>query len=184
MLSVITGDKPHHWDGERLINDNDSSCSAARQDERKDSNSDTESVVENSETDATKLDKFLFLLSQVDSDEEDLDPGKFGLYLDPGVIRLEFDDYPDNVIQQEDSPDCLQPRRDSLGRDWIRRSCEELELDMGKTEKQQEDVQTLQTTSLYSKVGHVMSCLIFAWYLVDKVAIINKICCGKKINCL
>ena len=50
MLSVITGDKPHHWDGERLINDNDSSCSAARQDERKDSNSDTESMVENSET--------------------------------------------------------------------------------------------------------------------------------------
>ena len=153
MLSVITGDKPHHWDGERLINDNDSSCSAARQDERKDSNSDTESVVENSETDATKLDKFLFLLSHVDSDEEDLDPGKFGLYLDPGVIRLEFDDYPDSVIQQEDSPDFLQPGRDSLGRDWIRRSCEELELDMGKTEKQQENVQTLQTTSLYSKVG-------------------------------
>ena len=99
---------------------------------------------------STKLDKFLFLLSHVDSDDEDVDPGKFGLYLDPGVIRLEFDDYPDSVIQQEDSPDFLQPRRDSLGRDWIRRSCEEL-LDMGKTEKQQENLPTLLTTSL-SKV--------------------------------
>ena len=70
---------------------------------------------------------------QPDWQEEDkLEPGLFGLLEDPGVLRLEFSDYPDSVFETED----LRHNQDIThnSKDWIRKSYDELDVDSNRTE--------------------------------------------------
>ena len=45
-----------------------------------------------------KLDKIKFTFPENWRDEEMFDPRQFGLLDDPGVLRLDFDDYSDSVF--------------------------------------------------------------------------------------
>ena len=67
-------------------------------------------------------------------EEDKLDPGLFGLLDDPGVLRLDFDDYPDSVyVTEEENFD--RPGSDvSSNKDWIRKSYDELDVDTNRTE--------------------------------------------------
>jgi len=79
-----------------------------------------------------KLDKYKFILPDDWMDEEKFDPGQYGLVEDPGVLRFEFDDYPDSVY--ESMTDVIDGVQDTYGRDldWLRKSCEDLDLDMNR----------------------------------------------------
>ena len=76
---------------------------------------------------------------QSDWQEEDkLEPGLFGLLEDPGVLRLEFSDYPDSVFETEEAQDILDLRHHQdithNSKDWIRKSYDELDVDSNRTE--------------------------------------------------
>ena len=74
-----------------------------------------------------RLDKIKFSLPENWRDEEMFDPGQFGLLDDPGVLRLDFDDYPDSVFS--DVVDSI-PEHHRREQEWIRKSYEELDLDL------------------------------------------------------
>jgi len=97
------------------------------------------------------LDKFLFLLPDQNSEDE-FEPEKFGLFSDPGVIRFEFDDYPDTVL--EIPKEMLEEEEGiGIGSEWMRTSYEDLNLDIAKTVKFEEGLQVSpHSTSMYSKV--------------------------------
>lgn len=70
-------------------------------------------------------------------DEEKLDPGLFGLLEDPGVLRLDFSDYPDSVFEAEEAEDVFDPSHQDIAnnsKDWIRKSYDELDVDSNRTE--------------------------------------------------
>ena len=79
-----------------------------------------------------KLDKYKFLLPDDWIDEDKFDPGQFGLVEDPGVLRFEFDDYPDSVY--ESMSDVTDGMEDNHSRDldWIRKSYEGLDLERNR----------------------------------------------------
>lgn len=79
-----------------------------------------------------RLDKYKFVLPDDFKDEDKFDPGLLGLVEDPGVMRFEFDDYPDSVY--ESGPDDMDGIQDHLRREheWIRKSYEELDLDLNR----------------------------------------------------
>ena len=65
-------------------------------------------------------------------DEDKLEPGLFGLIEDPGVLRLNFDDYPDSVY---DIAENAEDHSDTTNnKDWIRKSYDELDVDTNRTE--------------------------------------------------
>jgi len=76
-----------------------------------------------------RLDKIKFSLAENWRDEEIFDPGQFGLLDDPGVLRLDFDDYPDSVYDHvvDSIPDYHRGEQE-----WIRKSYEELDLDLNR----------------------------------------------------
>jgi len=85
--------------------------------------------------DNEKLDKFKFLLVNIEEDEDLLDPATFGVL---GEYKgLDFDDYPPEVLS---SKCALSDRRDSAGHglgvgpNWIRKSFEKLDLDVVRTQ--------------------------------------------------
>ena len=70
-------------------------------------------------------------------DEDKLEPGVFGLLEDPGVLRLDFSDYPESVFETQEVEDMLGPRHQDLAhnsKDWIRKSYDELDVDNKRTE--------------------------------------------------
>ena len=70
-------------------------------------------------------------------DEDKLEPGLFGLLEDPGVLRLDFSDYPESVFETQEVEDMLGPRHQDLAhnsKDWIRKSYDELDVDNKRTE--------------------------------------------------
>jgi len=96
--------------------------------------------------DNDRLERFKFLLLDIEDDGDALDPGAFG---DSGeMVSLDFDDYPDAVFDVdnasslggETSPADLSG---SAGKAWIRRSFEELDLDVSATEHDERRRSTL-----------------------------------------
>ena len=81
-----------------------------------------------------KLEKFKFLLVNLEDDEEVLDPGEFGVSGD--YVDCHFDDYPDEDCGNATSPSLKSrsPRSSSRNKEWIRRSFEELNLESVSTE--------------------------------------------------
>ena len=73
-----------------------------------------------------RLDKLKVALPEDWFEDDKFDPGLFGLLEDPGVLRLEFDDYPDTVWQNN-------PNIENIGiesHEWIRKSYDCLDLDI------------------------------------------------------
>ena len=77
-----------------------------------------------------RCDKGLPVLASGFTQEENLDPGYFGLIDDPGVLRIDFDDYPDSVYVTEnfDRPDFEV----TSNKDWIRKSYDELDININR----------------------------------------------------
>ena len=81
-----------------------------------------------------KLEKFKFLLVNLEDDKEVLDPGEFGV--SGNYVSCHIDDYPDEDSENATSPSLktTSPSSNSRNKDWIRRSFEELNLDSVSTE--------------------------------------------------
>jgi len=81
-----------------------------------------------------KLEKFKFLLVNLEDNEEVLDPGEFGVSGD--YVGCHFEDYPviDSSNPTTPSTKSRRKRSNSRNKEWIRRSFEELDLESVSTE--------------------------------------------------
>ena len=81
-----------------------------------------------------KLEKFKFLLVNLEDDAEVLDPGDFGVSGD--YVGCHFNDYPDEDSDNATSPSLKSRSRrsNSRNKEWIRMSFEELNLESVSTE--------------------------------------------------
>lgn len=81
-----------------------------------------------------KLEKFKFLLVNLEDDEEVLDAGEFGVSGD--YVECHFDDYPYEDSGSATSPSMTSqsPRSNTRNKEWIRMSFEELNLESVSTE--------------------------------------------------
>lgn len=85
--------------------------------------------------DNEKLEKFKFMLVNLEEDDDMLDPAEFGI--DGDYIGMEFSDYPEDEnapeqMAQEHSQQTTSTLSSAPG--WIRKSFEELDLDVVRTE--------------------------------------------------
>ncbi len=78
-----------------------------------------------------KLEKFKFLLVNIEEDEDMMEPGEFGVSGD--FARCDFDDYPDQVFAAEVGTSKDGDVELGSARPWIRRSFEELDLESVST---------------------------------------------------
>lgn len=80
-----------------------------------------------------KLEKYKFMLVNLEEDEDMLDPSQFGAIGD--MVQCQFQDYPDDL-----DPDCVDnvQHKGNLdqGPNWIRKSFEDLDLDVTRTSRQ------------------------------------------------
>ena len=98
-----------------------------------------------------RADKNKVLLPHDWQDEDKLEPGLFGLLEDPGVLRLDFTDYPDSVYVTDtgDHMDC--PDLDITGnKDWIRKSYDELDVDTNRT-----DIEIVYNRTMSQSTGDI-----------------------------
>ena len=90
-----------------------------------------------------KLERFKFLLVNIEEAEDMLDPGEFGAGSGE-MVQCEFDDYPDQVFSYPINNDDVAR---SPGPSWIRRSFEELNLDSVSTEHKRRGQRLLRVPS-------------------------------------
>ncbi len=80
-----------------------------------------------------KLERYKFLLVNIEEDPNLLDPGELGAG-DGGYAGCGFDDYPDDLMEGEDETDRRREQLQEQMPKWIRKSFEELDLDISGTE--------------------------------------------------
>ena len=84
-------------------------------------------------SDNEKLEKFKFMLVNIEEDKDLLDPGSFGLE-SGDYVPCQFDDYPEEVFAN-DNPSTDDAKDVNYSNpEWIRKSFEDLDLDVVRTE--------------------------------------------------